>query len=52
MGLIWPSPATEAVGLTMHRRIGRWLFVLFVLLADTQVIEAACVDPTQLAHAG
>lgn len=34
----------------MHRRIGRWLFVLFVLLADTQVIEAACVDPTQLAH--
>lgn len=34
----------------MHRRIGRWLFVFSVLLASTQAVEAACVDPTQLAH--
>jgi hypothetical protein len=27
-----------------------WVLALFVLLANTQLIAAACVDPTQLAH--
>src|SRR5215510_179093 len=34
----------------MRERIGCGVLVLFVLLADAQVVPAACVDPTQLAH--
>jgi Trypsin-like peptidase domain len=34
----------------MHRRVGRWLLVFFVLFANARVVQAACVDPSQLAH--
>jgi hypothetical protein len=34
----------------MRRRTGCGVLVLFVLLANTEVIPAACIDPAQLAH--
>ena len=34
----------------MRGRIGCGVLALFVLLANTQVIPAACIDPAQLAH--
>ena len=34
----------------MHRRVGRWLLVFFVLFANARAIQAACVDQSQLAH--
>jgi hypothetical protein len=34
----------------MRGRIGRGPLVLFALLANTQAISAACVEPAQLAH--
>jgi Trypsin-like peptidase domain len=34
----------------MHGRIRSWLFVPFILLANTTTSNAACIDPKQLAH--
>jgi hypothetical protein len=34
----------------MRGHVGWWLLVLFVLLASTETINAACIDATQLTH--
>jgi hypothetical protein len=34
----------------MHGRIGCGLLALFALLADAQIVSAACVDPAQFTH--